>query len=132
MQIKSFLKIISAALVIMIAISSCSKGSDPKPGSSFDKSKFRIDNVVFNDVGDEVFINFDETNTSTLNYDYTIHGRYKIKMTLKTTDGTTFQEDMPLPATLDAGVTSSQILLMLYTSGKTLDLSSFKYEILTY
>lgn len=66
---------------------------------------------------------YDLKNTSAISYNNYTQGSYSIKFTVKSTDGTIFQDVVTI-GYIDAGVTYSGFTFLDYSPTKTLDLST--------
>ena len=74
-------------------------------------------------------VDYEESNTTSMNYDYDNDGSFHIKWMVKTTDGIQYQEDRLLATELDAGAAASLSCVIEVTPGKTIDVSTLKYEV---
>jgi hypothetical protein len=121
-------------LMVGILLSSCSKSStvpDPSPDNLvFQPSDFSI--TITNKEIDPTWVrvHYDVKNLSNKNYSSEANGgnSYYIKFTVKTTDGATYNSSDRI-LDLDAGATFPDMTYIDYTEGKTIDLSTFKYEL---
>lgn len=129
-------KIVSAILMLVLAVSftSCSSESDDKDTelteNLFDKSKLKITITKTSNNPDtrRLTIDYEVTNIANIPYEFVDDGNYYIKFTVFATDGTKFEERVPMPS-LSAGATKTQYGVVEFTEGKVLNLGSLTYEI---
>ena len=127
----SFLKTACSFVVLFVAsilLTSCDSDngspSDSNSGTTFNPASFSltVTNKEITSVG--LMVEFDVKNISDQAYKNTAEqGSFSIKLTVKSTDGTVFQESNYL-YNLEAGVTSSDHRYIEYNTAKTLDLST--------
>lgn len=113
---------------------SCGKDSSvtPDPGSNTSKFKaadFKISNIVTEEISYGLSIDYEEMNVTSMNYNYDNDGAFRIKWTVKTTDGVQYQEDRLLATELDAGGAAALSCVISVTEGKTIDVSTLTYEV---
>ena len=115
----------------IVSVLSCKKGDSTSPGntSRFKAADFKIANIVPETLSYGLSVDYEESNTTSMNYDYDNDGSFHIKWMVKTTDGIQYQEDRLLATELDAGAAASLSCVIEVTPGKTIDVSTLKYEV---
>lgn len=111
---------------------SCSKSKEPDGDTgSFNVSDFGVSNIVKSVTSSgNVEIRYDFKNISNRNYSsFNGGGDFKIEWSIKTTDGTAFQDNEVLPYELNAGATSAEVANISISAGKTADLSTVTYRV---
>ncbi|WP_346238773.1 hypothetical protein ABDK00_004975 [Niabella insulamsoli] len=129
---KKLLPLLLIAFVSVSALMSCSKDDvDGETGSRFKPSDFKISNIKATQrAGSSTLsISFDQTNTTDMNYTYDSDGSFRIKWTVNSTDGNTYNEDRLLATVLDAKATSAETGTIQLSPGKIADISTLKYEV---
>lgn len=133
---KTTIKNLAVTIIFLLAVvslnSSCKKsdGGGGPNDEKFPLTNFGITVTGQRVNGTSVYISYDVKNVSTQNYQLVNFSRHPIyiKLTITTTDGTTYQESRLIPD-LEPNRTSANEALITMSSGKVLDPSKTKYEL---
>lgn len=122
-------------IVCLIAFAGCSKDDTAPDGGNamFEPSDFEILNIEPTQddyYGGDVYVGYDFRNISGRDYDADKSGHFDIRWTVKTTDGTLYQEQRGIPYVLLKDAVSSESIVIDLSPGKTADLSTVAYEII--
>lgn len=109
---------------------SCSKDSNGPSGSDFSPSDFEltITNTEIDNNAHQVEVDYTVKNVSNRNYTFSSESNMHVKFTVKATDGTTFM-DTNIISECDAGTTDIGSDHIAFTPGKTIDMSTFTYQV---
>lgn len=109
---------------------SCSKDSNGPSGSDFSASDFEL-TIIKTEIDDnahQVGVDYSVKNVSNRNYTFDSKSNMHAKFTVKSTDGTTFTDDN-IVSECDAGTTNIGRANIDFTPGKTIDMSTFTYQV---
>lgn len=119
------------ALFIVAGLMGCSKKNDPGPGSGngFKTTDIQISNIVAEQegAGGQVHVSYDVKNVS--GKDMVVYSPFDILWTVKTTDGTLYQQERSVAALKKDAVSPDDVWISV-SAGKVADLSTLKYEVL--
>lgn len=126
-------QILISSIMLLLACflcTGCSKKSNtPGSGSRFKAADFRISNMAAIQDNDNVYVSYDVTNTTSMDYDNNNDGSFRIKINVNTTDGVKYENNSTVVLRLSAATTASESMVIELSSGKTANLSTLKYEV---
>ncbi len=119
------------ALLIVAGLMGCSKKDNPGPGSGngFKITDIQISNIVAEqeNAGRQVHVSYDVKNVS--GRDMVDYSPFDLLWTVKTTDGTLYQQERSVSALKKDAVSPDHVWISI-SAGKVADLSTLKYEVL--
>ncbi|WP_119080859.1 hypothetical protein [Chitinophaga alhagiae] len=130
-NVKRVFPLALTALLMVAGLMGCSKKNDPGPGSGngFKITDIQISNIVAEQerAGSQVHVAYDVKNVS--GKDMVDYSPFDILWTVKTTDGTLYQQERSISALKKDAVSPDDVWIGV-SAGKVADLSTLKYEVL--